>query len=287
MTIFWGILRTYIGQSMNFVSEKRIVLIFLMNIFTLNTVMLGIVYQSTVTSFMMEPPTDNCLKTINELEMSAHKIVATRLFEEYLSTSQAYPGIKSRIVNGLSNEEAIERGYAFIIPCGNTEYKYHKEIYSSVYGDDSVNSYYMLPEVFHTYFQFYDAGIVNPYLEKLQYFMDFCFAGGLTQHWDFLHSLDLVHRHNIGKHQNEEEKEGNEMLTMKELKPGCIALIFGCILSFFVFLLEIFYHDCLSKLTWEIVLRRKTRRVSENQPLRLNKKKLRVKFIQVKPINPE
>lgn len=217
----------------------------LLSIILLSFVFYGILYQSIVTSFMMESPADFQLKSIKDLRQSSYKIHASRVFQDFLNESQEYPEIQQRIVNS-SYDEAIMQGMVLIFFCENSDLKYHREIFGEIYDEEMIDKYYMLPEMFLSYFRFHDAGMISPFLDRLQYYMDWSFAAGLTQHWEMLHSLAFSTRHNIEKHSTDEDDA--DMLTMKDLQPNFIILYIGFTLSFLVFIFEYLFHKCVTKL---------------------------------------
>lgn len=245
MKIFAALSLTFLGQSPNLKLEKRVILMILLNIILLSSVMYGIIYQSIITAFMMEPPADHQLKSIQDLKESSYKIHASRVFQVFLNESHEYPEIRKKIAYNISYDEAVKQRLVLIFFCENSEFKYHREIFGEIFDKEIVNSYYMLPEMFLSYFRFHDAGIINPHLDRLQYYMDWSFAAGLTDHWEMLHSLKASTRHKIEERSSEEDAV---MLTMNDLHQNFIILYIGFSLSFLAFLCEYFYYKCRTKL---------------------------------------
>lgn len=268
--------QTYTQQSASIARPNSIVLMFLLQFTIFTLTLLSLLYQSTDTSFIMEKPIEKRPQTFNELQEHQVKFHVSELFMKFLVTrhSKEYPEILKSVDNSVDHAEAIERNYAFIFYCDNHEHQFHSEIIKNLYNETTIGDYYMLKERLMPYYQFHDVGRLNPFVERLQHYIDWSYAAGLNQYWDFISTLHYK--------TNKRSKDENNLLRFADLKNYFVAYSFLLGTCIIVFLLEIFYFYCLRRLKWvrvvlRVVLGRK----------RLQRPRIRVRRSRVAAMNYE
>lgn len=126
-----------------------------------------------------------------------------------------------------------------------------------------------------TFFERFEASILNPYLERLQFFMDLSFEGGLPQHWKSTF--------NDGNSRMVKDHRDIEIVKLKDLNQVFGILFIGYAVAFVTLFFEIFYHDFVKDFQSKF-LRLNLYKPKDN--LRRRKPKpSRVRRIRVRPIN--
>lgn len=189
-------------------------------------------------------------------------------------------------VSDFDIPQLAKENYALILTCDYADY------YTSQ--SDVASSFYMLNEKVFPYYTKIFAGYQNAFIGRIQEIMDRCFEAGLPQIWKIFMNMNK---------RFEEPMESFEVLGLREVLPIFVLLICGLSLALIVLLLEFFYHDFVSKMSLQYCTRkirerinrmgRKNRRkgalyyiMHKNmKSKRLQRGKLRVRKIRVKPIN--
>lgn len=234
--------KLFYGQTIvNLRRENRIVLLILMEVMLISGLFFSILYQSMITSVLIEPYGKALLKTAEDLEKSSYPMSITIEFWSYLNSSKLFPGINQRVVGNTSTERAIKRGHVFITPCESSELKLHNKIYSK-HLNVNLDDFYLLNDIFYSYFRLYDVGIISPYLERLQNYMDWSFSMGITKYWDFLYSLELEKKYG---RQVVEKVEEKSFLGFLELSTRFIYHIYFCLVALSVFFGELLWFNVM------------------------------------------
>lgn len=281
-----ALLTIFLGQFISFGAKNRVILVIFIQISIFMMIVLSTAYQSKLTAFMFESFYDNHLKTIDDLRSSSMKIVTVDYFRNFLNTTDEYPELRARLVDmQMTLNEFFHQNdtdLAMIISCDDFSLKYYDELLGH-------EKFYLLKEKFLAYFEFFDAGIQNPFVDKLQHFMDWRFASGIVQHWNFLYRLEKKTRSDIGTAQSMND-EANQYLHLKDMTQVFFLFTLALIASFLVFLGEILNFKYAMPL--RAFLGGKIKNLKKNccnlwfdMILRLTGRKYKAKRIQVEPIN--
>lgn len=224
----FGALAYFLGQSLS-VRSNRAILVVLMQVFIFMYFILGSLYQGELTANMIEPDQEGKLSTFNELYDSDLKLYVSENFENLLKHSGDYERVKSKLlvsgrdvfsVNFGTQSNATE---ALILPC------YIAELLKNKVRE----SFYILDQKILTHYDRLEASYINPFLERMQKYMDMCFEGGLHHAWKVFSAENIT---NVA-HEGE-----REILELGDFKQVFLILLFGLLASCLVFLVEIFYH---------------------------------------------
>lgn len=265
----------FINQSANFSRQKRFVLDVLFNIICWSMFLLSTLYEGVITSSMIEPAHENRMKTLDDVLGSNYEILIDLLFESKIKNVEAFEAVKSRIkmVQQLSVEQykaEIQNQHFVIIR--NCENAYHEMNIEVTNGHPVSNFYYLLPEKILGYYIQLEASYLNPYLERLQWFMDLSFQAGLPQIWDVYSSKGFT--------RSPLKEEERQMLKLEDFHQIFILGAAGLTLAGHVLLIEIFYHGCLRNIRLSSVLIQLRRLIYR---LMYRKRSLNVKKNFVKP----
>lgn len=216
---------------------------------------------------MLKPVQQNLLKSVDELFESTLRIEFTSLDLLY-EDNPKYQRVKKqndRIVGFTPSpigegwtEECTDYHIAVKYPC--EEFRMFMES-----GGDgkTYRGMYMIPEVVYIDRDDLFIGPFHPYLDKFQYYMDISFEAGLHQAWDSQFERVLV-EHYIHKIEKRKIEDENQILDFVAIGPFFLILIFGYLMATFALFGEIFYHDCLARLSKSFI-RQKLRRIFQSR----------------------
>jgi len=301
----YGMFVYFIGQGVDFSRRNRMVLTILLQLIILMIFVLSNAYEGVITSFMIQPMHENRLKTIDDLLTSNYEILTD---EAFIYTVRDYEGFQA-VQWKLHTTELytytdvtdimVKRSHVIIKECEAANYDLHTRI---IKGRLAIDHYYMLPESIAPKFVFLEASYSNPFVERLQYYMDLCFQTGLLHVWKI-----VVYQERL---QNTESDEV-EYLKLEDLYQVFSILVIGYVLSSLVLIVEIFLHDCLKSLNLRYLAGRLRNRINQmaykgkprdpkyqrgalyyiihrHQKIkRLRPKRLKVRQIFVQPVNSE
>jgi hypothetical protein len=208
-------------------------------------------YQGIVTSFMMESFYEPKIQSFNELFLSDYEIIVGGHFDCMMEDDEFYAEAKraGRVVFTentnfvLTINNAV--GYAIILECENIE------LYGARLSDFKI--FYVLEDVLFPSIKELDAGYINPYLEKFQYFMDLCFQAGLGHAWEVFEGITLQKE----KFRNFNPADDSvAVLKFNDILVAFYVLPVGFCLAPLVFLCEIFFHDFSKNLPLEMYRKR-------------------------------
>jgi len=240
-----GIFMMFIGQGADFSRRNRFVLAMLLNIICLSVFLLSNLYETIITSYMIEPAHENRLKTVDDLLRSDHEILTDKHFSYLVRDDERYQAIKSRIsLLHIMNEddikqEIIRKHYIFVRLCDLAELDLTS---SSKNGRLMSDYYYMLPEKLTWKYVQLEASYMNPFLTRFQYYMDLSFQAGLPHMWK------LMANQSDDKKYNPQETTDNDQIRLNDLWLLFKILLIGLTVSFLCLLIEISYHDCIRHL---------------------------------------
>lgn len=225
-----GISATFVGQSLEFRNNRRILTI-LLQIFIILAMFLGSLYQGELTAFMMESFEEEKLENFEELYESDLNLLTSPYFLKVMQNFENYETIKDRIngsgkrLNDQNFQELAENNYALIMPCSLAENILKKFELNDIF--------YLLDDQIFKYFVQLEASFLNPYINRLQLIMDWCFEGGLHKAWNSFMGTSVI---------KPELPEIRKFLNLGDFNQ--IFIIFGILLfiATLVFVGEIFYH---------------------------------------------
>lgn len=237
---------------------------------------LGEAYQGMVTSFMTEKFTYHKFKTFDEVMQSDHKMLVGSHFDVLMHDNENYKSAMAagRVEILIESEMFVDfqklaaENYALVFTCDYSKYYIGQLVVA--------RNYYMMDVQLFSFFKFFDAGVMNPFIDRLQNIMNRCYEAGLPQIWDVYFNI---------KNRVESTAVFFEVLGFQEVLPIFVILLFGNLLAIFVLILEIFYHDFLSQILLAVSWRRLNHKtVKLNNKNNIKRKKLRVRKIRVRPI---
>jgi hypothetical protein len=238
----YGMFVYFIGQGVDFSRRNRTILTILIQLIILMIFVLSNAYEGVITSFMIQPMQENRLKTVDDLVASDYEILADEVFNFIIKDDQRLNSLKSRLTirkkldSNIFLKEISTKRYVFIKKCDIAEYEI------TMLAATGHECCYLLPDKITTSYVKLESSYLNAFLERMQYYMDFCFQAGLQHIWkivanqDFYKRLKVIHSDEI------------EYLKLKDLGQVFLVLGIGCGLSSFAFLIEIAFHDCLRNL---------------------------------------
>lgn len=227
-------------------------------------IILGNIYQSIVTSFMMEPVLVQKFKKFEDLIKSDVKLAtnANPLDRQYFKDSKSEKIISSISVNNLKN---------ILLTCDFLDFYNEYEMKRN----SKENSSYILDEKLFIEQIMLDAGILNPFIEKLQNLMDLSFEAGLPKIWNLMSKYELFNLVNSRKTlpQFASMKLPTDSLSFYEIMPIFGILSIGFLIAGFLLLLEIFHHDFWSHFKFEFYKKKFFKMIN----LKSKKKNLKVR----------
>jgi hypothetical protein len=154
------------------------------------------------------------------------------------------------------------------------------------------DKFFILEDTIFPNFVTLDAGFSNPYIEKIQYYMDLSFQAGLNHAWEIMagSTLEKERLKNVVT-----EIESGNILTFKDILIAFYILPVGYALAILVFLGEVYFHDFLLKFPMKMYRQRYNdwmRRVAwTHTPKNIEEKmvkkvnKAKIKIVKPKVIN--
>ncbi|CAG9806800.1 unnamed protein product [Chironomus riparius] len=243
--VAFGIFTIFIRQGADFSLRNRTVLVLLLNIICLTTFLLSNLYEGALPSLMIKPSYSHRLQTVDDLLNSNYEINANPLFKYTLRNSSLVQAMAPRL-NTLSlvigeddGKLVIDQHYVFIRTCDVAEITLKHKLPN---GRAVSDYYYLLSEELSWQFIQLEASYFNPFLERLQYFMNLSFQAGLPQMWKVMASQDY------SQYEGKQKIDERSFLELQDLVSIFGLLIIGSGLSAIVLFAEIFYHDCLHNL---------------------------------------
>jgi len=239
--LMFGMFAMFVGQGVEFRRTNRVVLIILLQLIVSMIFVLSNGYQGVITSFMIQPESENRIKTVKELLDSDMRISVADYFADVVKNSKEFQAINSRMdvfnsdlqTAGEIILRTLYENRVLILKC--------RLVPSFMNWFDTVRkNYYKLPQNIITSFGYLGVGYHNPFIQKFQHLMDLSFEAGLPQAWIlFLDQND----YEVTTHSHESANLG-----LKDLSQVFYLLIIGHVCSIFMFLFEIFFHDFIDKI---------------------------------------
>ena len=237
----YGMFVMLIGQGVKFSRKNRLVLVIFVQLIIMMIFVLSTAYGSVITSFIIEPIHNNRLKTFDDVFESKYDVIMEQVLLDHLNFAEKFKNYSSKVffwnysVSNTFSKTVLEHKYVMIVNCDYAEYKLSNEKMLLDY-------YYLLPVRLAPSFIRLEASFLNPYIQMLQHIMDLCFEAGLPRIWKL---FEFVNDINNSRYENSEDQT---YFKLKDLFQVFSILIIGYAVSFLVLLIEIFFHDMLSKI---------------------------------------
>jgi hypothetical protein len=227
-----AILANLVNQSVS-IGKNRLILIAMLQIFILSTYYLRNLYESDVTSVLTDRLSYQKFRTFDEL-LTSKENFSFMVDDDFLFHLKNHVKFDAaRIVTKFTNySHMAESNVVLVSVCSQLDAALRKPNRASFH-------YFMLPEKMIPSYVQYDVGVISPYIDKWQTFMDYAFETGLTQIWERMYS-DSV----FGVTSREETYESSQVepLSVRDVYKVFMILPIGLGIAFFVFLCEILYH---------------------------------------------
>jgi hypothetical protein len=137
----------------------------------------------------------------------------------------------------LNFRSVIENHEAFLVRCDILEYILTTH---TVFPNVS-KIYYILDEKLSLNFNYLSYNRLNPYRERLQYYITLIFEAALQHRYELTDGMK-------GGGNAEETEDDDGYITFDDLRLTFWIYIGGCFLAFFVFLVEIIYYSISKRL---------------------------------------
>jgi len=261
---------SFVGQSIPLRANTRMQLV-LLQLCIWMTFIMGNAYQSIIISTMSSSRNGTRLNTVDDMINSNLKFMVDPRF--YNRANLEFAKIKDRMTIGsgtVNYTETARDNYAIIASCSMLNYEMHEQ--GSV---NAINNYYMLPEQMMPFYEALELAAESPFYETLQRYMNYIHESGIRQHFDFVRDQRIwTMRRKLDEDYIAKEEY---LLTWDDIHGVFYLLTVGCVISVLVFLLEIFWHDCLRHL--------KLRSFNNESQIRpqQSRRRMRVRRIQVQP----
>lgn len=243
--LIYGIFVMFIGQGVDYSRRNRMVLSILLELIILMIFVLSNAYEGVITSFMIQPIQENRLERFDQILAGKYEIMTDEAFAWTVKDSKEFQAVKSRIntsavqMHSRYGYELIRQKYVFIRNCYIAEH----DINSKITADMSVSDfYYLLPERIINYYVRLEASYFNPFIERLQYYMDLCYQAGLPHLWK-IYSSD-----GASKKSNQQSSPEPDILHLADLLQVFYILFIGYSVAALFLLIEIFFQDVLKNL---------------------------------------
>lgn len=135
-------------------------------------------------------------------------------------------------------------------------------------------NYYVYPHRLISFYIIHGIVHMSPYKENFQELVTQAYSSGLNHAWENFYMLEIS-QFEKKKFIKVQEEEDNMILNLKLIAPAIAVLPIGCLLAFLVLMIEIFHHDFYRYFSWQKFMEKSM----------WKEKKIKVRRIQVKPIN--
>ena len=279
---FWFI-ANFLGQTIPF-REHRTSQKIILQITIVITFVLGTLYQSLIVASLTASNEGLKITTIEELIDDDYSFIVDKTFVGQLNGSEYYQRMSSRIVKYLDETDFMNcknlssQNIVIIAPCSFIIH-FLEQIPKGINQQSVLDFYYKLEEQFNCYY----LELLMPYpsffLNQLQEFSLIVFESGIKKAWAKTNPVTDTQKFM----ESNISQNADYFLILSDIAPIFYILGGGLAFSTFVFLLEIFWHDFLIKLSFGKSLARikSSRKLFGIRPFRRNR------VIQVAPVNRE
>lgn len=197
-----------------------------------------------------------CLETLKSSTENKSLIAKMKVIDQRLSQ--------------IDFQQKASEKTAFILRCDMAEYLIYAK--SDQLNQNIDDFYYLLPDQINSFFESFLTSFSSPHYNKLQQYSRRVFESGIRQYWKRLKLTKDVH---IDSGFMSSNNQGN-LFDLKDLRGVFLILAIGLTLAGLIFIIEIFWNDCVSKLpSW--MKSRINRRIKKGR-------RMKVRRIRVAPM---
>jgi hypothetical protein len=210
-------------------ATKR-VFVFMMQLITTGLYLRSMYINAIISSHMTVPDVDLSYKTWDDLVQSSENFGVGKNFHRLMKFNEQFRMLEDQgritILNNTEDTVKSFKGNVTICNCDLVPiFLKSKHL--------KADSFYILQQKLEPHFNQLEAGYLNPYLSRLQQYMNWAFEGGLTQIWEQLFNGKM-----FGVLKNDYEKDGDQYLKWKEIRVAFLQLHVGLFLSIIAFIGE-------------------------------------------------
>lgn len=226
--------------------RNRMILTILLQILVIMLFFRNIYFGATITSNITVPSPSLKYNSFNDIYASEETVTVEPYVLDALNNSEAFKKMITQnrvIVFGTFNLNKKTDENVIIGRCISIDAFFEQKWLNP-------NDFNVLPEKNRLHLSQLEAGYLNPFLQRFQEYMNFASQGGLPQIWELMYKLN-----GLGTNEKKIVEDDEIMIRWKDIRVCFSILIVGHVLSFFVLLCEIFYHDFISRLSFGCVRR--------------------------------
>lgn len=240
----------YHGQPQQFSRQNHPMLTILLQITVFTTIVMSVYHQRMIGLTLANPHEEVGIETSYKLFMEStdSKMMVDAVLKPVMST----------LIQGHENLERNDR--VVLYDEENFEFGSFNNAKMSIIGHcdfvrilTTENEYfYKLEAGFHLSYTQISPGPLNPHTKKIQTFISYAFEAGLTEHWETLAKMRIF-RAKFAKSEAKIVEDFFEVLPFEKLVIVFSMLVQSYMTTFALFIMEIFYRDYISRLTWKLV----------------------------------
>lgn len=226
---------------------------------------MGNAYQSLIIASMTSSRDGIRFKTFDELFDSNLKMKVDALFYRVIERSGEFSKVFDRMEIGKNIpdfQQLAKENYAMIARCDMLKFVYDdqkEEIVSDLF--------YFLSDTIMPFYETIRLAPLSPFYHSLQMSHDYVFESGIRQHWLRFWS----------SRKNAKNLREVYLLTIEDVYGVFYILLAGYGISLLVFLVEIFWNGCLSRINFKNIVLSFTRGTG------FKKRRYFVRQIKVRP----
>lgn len=255
--LIYGIFVMFIGQSVKFSRNNRTILAILLELIIFMTFVLNTVYEGVITSFMIQPTHENLLETFDQILASKYDILTDKPFIYAVRNSEDFKVAMTRFNTSTPESrqeyfnELKQQRFVFIRKCDFANQDITERFLN---GEIVADYYYLLPEMILKYYIRLEASFLNPFIERLQYYMDLSFQAGLPYFWKVLLTQKKL---------NQQTEATVKYLKLNDLTQVFYIFFAGCLTAIGFLLAEIFLQNFLKDFMLTYLCRRLKTKVNQ------------------------
>lgn len=241
----------FVGQSADF-REHRPIQNTLILLMTTMTMILRNAYQSVLISLMAETRYDGQIKTIQGMIDSNLTFYADPAFMQMFNNSDQYQRLSEKTwttLDEINFEKVASEKVGFILSCSLLDALFQNTGSLLKADTNVIDYYYKMPEKFYTFYKMIPTATYSPFAVRLQSYSLKVFESGMKQRWMNLLAFEDM---KALKKRETNAREGS-LLNLDDILAAFYCLGIGLVLALISFTLEMFWHDCLHRLKWNMI----------------------------------
>ncbi|CAG9811093.1 unnamed protein product [Chironomus riparius] len=254
----YGMFVIFIGQGVDFSRRNHLVLTILLQLIIVMIWVISNAYEGVITSFMIQPIQEHRLHTFDDIIASDYEIITDESFIYSINETSAFEKLKPRLIETFYQNWGVLRTMmeklqkVVILECDQIELIMNLHFAN---GRNVSDYYYVLPKKLSSYLVRLEASYFNPFIERLQYYMDLSFQAGLMHMWNIFMTPKCL-RFKLTSHSDE-----LTYLKLEDFTQVFSILIIGFAISTVIVLFEICFYDILKKYKLKNLARKLRNRV--------------------------